>query len=226
MGKRVLARDVASFEEFHQAVEAFGHAVVIYRGQKSLDWPLQPKIGRYARLRSHETLREERATLKIFKERAVPHLNFTPINDWDWLALGQHHGLPTRLLDWSRNPLVSAYFAVEEEHDGDSAVYGYRSNTAIDTAEHPDPFVRPTVDRFLPRHVSPRIIAQNGVFTSHPDVKVDLRTIPAVVRITIKHEFRRSLKAMLYKYGIHRASLFPDLDGLSKHIEWLRTNVF
>lgn len=218
--------EVSTFDELHAAVQAFGRAVVVYRGQRVIEWPLQPRIGRYKRVRSKTVVHEERTVLRMFKERAVPHLSVFPANDWDWLALAQHHGLPTRLLDWSRNPLVAAYFAVEDEHDSDSVVYAFRDKTHVDVAQWGDPFSRSEIDRFLPPHVSPRIIAQNGMFTAHPDPSLDMRLHPKVWKFVIRHPFRRKLKSILYKYGVHRASLFPDLDGIAKHIEWLRTDVF
>lgn len=50
--------------------------------------------------------------LDAFKRRARPYIDQIPQNDFEWMFVAQHHGLPTRLLDWSTSPLVALYFAV------------------------------------------------------------------------------------------------------------------
>lgn len=218
-------KSIESFEDLHKAIQTYGKRVVVFRGVKSINYELIPKVGRYAKFTSTNIQKKEREILHYFKDRALPFLKRIPNNNWEWLAIAQHHGLPTRLLDWTRNPLVAAYFAVEEQYEGDSIIYVFRNNKYIGLKKNPEPYKVDEVGRFIPPHLTQRIIAQSGIFTIHPEPKKPFKSV-SIDKLIIKHEFRKKLKRILYQYGIHRYSLFPDLDGLAKFIQWARTDEY
>ncbi|WP_165188544.1 FRG domain-containing protein [Caulobacter soli] len=83
----------------------------VFRGHSDSAWKLRPKIGREDILGPWDPAAE----ISLFEEfcrRARQFEAGVEFTYWDWLALAQHYGLPTRLLDWTENPLVAAYFAM------------------------------------------------------------------------------------------------------------------
>jgi hypothetical protein len=219
---------VKSFTALHKAFDATHTGNTVYRGVKSLDYKLVPKVGRVGEFRlkrlkigqkTPPTLRDhEQRILSNFKSRALPHLERVPTDDWEWLAIGQHFGLATRLLDWTRSALVAAYFAVEEEHDDASVVYAF--GRGFFDYQKCSPFDVKGIKKIYPANFTRRIEAQSGVFTVHEDSTKPLEKAEPnkLHRIIIDKSFRDELRSLLARYEIHRATLFPDLDGIAFYV--------
>lgn len=214
---------VNSFEELHKRIQSYDPRWTIYRGVKKTEYQLIPKIGRQGRIGTTDELEKgEKRMLRIFKERAIAYLDHPPRNDWEWLAVAQHHGLPTRLLDWSRNPLIAAYFALgDKDVTYDSAVYVYKMNArkhTIEPEKYRSPFEIDIVRVYHPSHITRRIIAQDGLFTVHPHPQEPMEESETVDKIVITAAYQKELRQILHGYGVHVASMFPDLDGLAEYI--------
>jgi type I restriction enzyme M protein len=235
-----MSNDWFDYEEKSaETISKFVHLILeelrspyLFRGHADLDWELEPAIDRsdFSGLRGKLSREDhERLAFKEFKRLALPHLRSRPANDWEFLALARHHGVPTRLLDWTENPLAALFFAVESARSTDGAVWCYtyvEMEEPLDMERNPDPLSLDRIVLFQPPHVHPRIWTQSGMFTVHPSNFKSQENpwgVP-LTRIRIPVAVRARLRLELQRLGVHRASLFPDLDGVGQHVYELFRN--
>lgn len=232
---KIPVKEVGSLPDYLQHIEeqCAGERNVLFRGHTNATWKLEPKI---ARLKIRTAFTRPGAELEMllgFKRQSLPHLARELRNDWDWLALAQHHGLPTRLLDWTTNALVALWFAVEAppEDDEKGAVWMFSGKPAdyADDEEIDNPFNASRTLIFRPRHLTPRIIAQSGWFTVHRFVphrpgfvplEVNSKQKARLKKIEIPSRLFPALREDLTRCGINAGTLFGDLNGISRQLTW------
>jgi hypothetical protein len=215
----------------------------LFRGVPSHEYKLQPKIGRpeTRKMKVLERMpyseRDERAIFRQFCDVSTPFIRGAAASEIEWLAIAQHHGMPTRLLDWTESLLVAVWFAIGDYGPGSVTFEGRTSTTKqkipaiwvargiprVKDEERDKPFAINEPRSFRPPHISPRIAAQSSVFTIHGDPTKPL-THEALwqIRITPKRFFE--LKKRIDACGINERTLFPGLDGIARDMAWRYKN--
>jgi hypothetical protein len=168
-----------------------------FRGHGQPTEGLLPSIGRrhyYLGRSITFNAQQERNLLVQFRRHSYEHFGRIA-SEWENLFVARHHGLPTRLLDWSFNPLVALYFAAFFENEQllpaadegqqsteklnvDGTVWAIQRRRDIDEldvlSDSRSPLEVPGVKLVFPFNPTPRMTAQSGIFTLHSDPWTDL----------------------------------------------------
>ncbi|MBW2031650.1 MAG: FRG domain-containing protein [Deltaproteobacteria bacterium] len=174
VGKRV--RDLFDFLRIvFENRQSASTVTTLFRGVPNASYDLIPRIGRYKAF----TQQLETRLMHEFKKSSIAYIQRDPETELEWLSLAQHHGLPTRLLDWTESPLVALWFSVwegiQKAADGkpaDGCVWILFNVDPEDSAYSANPRTDPyALDRivfFRPPSIGPRIVSQFGWFSVHP----------------------------------------------------------
>jgi len=179
-------------------------------------------------------------SFESFTDRYSISLENWPSSEYySFLGLAQHHGIPTRFLDWSRNPYVAAYFAVAQSLD--STNKSEKIAVWVIDAKQLYQLNGQIVSLSLPGSTSNNLAAQKGVFTFHrqninvgrntPFSSKHLDTIVnnifdennnfIATKITLNSKLSSDLLFRCHKFGISAASMFPGFDGAARSaLEW------
>jgi hypothetical protein len=232
-----------SWEEYLSIISDSPYQHWAFRGQRDASAPLYSALSRYFmsfRIDQRAWRDQEERILRVFKRKAIHFLDHVPDkeDDFEWLALMQDHGAPTRLLDFSWSPYVAAFFALHNTTE-DGVIWACNpveiEKRRMDLKQ-PGSFRKnflannqPFAWLGEPRTMNRRLIAQSGTFLVpgilHESVEEILMGYPNPKDTLIKfilpaNKVREKGMRELYRMNITQATLFPDLDGLARSLAY------
>jgi len=214
----------------------------IYRGQSNSKWDIESLVARDAKRLSLDVECFERQALAGFKRRAR---GLAPRSEslkglLEWLSLLQHHGGPTRLIDFTYSYWVALFFATEFA-SGDCAVYLLNTKPLTknrDTVNH-DKFLScllgldkdhywikkdyTSIQICIPNNLNQRISIQQGIFVYQTNVRDTFeKSCKAPVsnvdikKLVIKKSIINDIRLRLSKTNCISSTLFPGIDGFAR----------
>ncbi|MFR9720131.1 FRG domain-containing protein [Aeromonas diversa] len=206
----------------------------IFRGQSNKDWKLESTLSRALKLAGYMASERHSVTrghLYKFKEniRGRVNLDLGKASDDEVWALGQHFGLATPLLDWTRSPYVALFFALNGcSKDDECALYAIFEMDVERIAKKKGASQR-NVHIVSPlTHFNDRLVNQRGLFMHippHIDLAGWIRSGEdldwiTMYKITFPGAIREQAMSALNNMNINSLSLFPDIHGSSLHTNY------
>jgi hypothetical protein len=233
-----------------------------YRGCGRDSYTLLPSLYRHKKKKTPDEFAElEQKLMTRFRQRSIPYHTRPLTDDWNTLFFMQHYGIPTRLLDWTENPLIALHFALmgaphkmnakgelifQEDAcvwiidpvkwnrhaltyqsygggaltNGDESLKGYKPTQSFESMNK-----YPVA--LFGEHNSPRIVAQQGVFTIFGQIIAPMEeqyianNFPedSLIRIILESSVINGMRKSLLRHGITETVVFPDLEGLALEIK-------
>jgi FRG domain len=226
-----------------------GHLRYWFRGQAKSEWPLIPKLFRiFEKSDEDATLDGERHLVRDFRLTSYP-LRSGHETPEDLYFLEQHYGMPTRLLDWTANPLVALFFACEgknpSDRDSDGGVFMLDADTLTGLWPEPNgevfgiatdssPEFQAWIRYIFGEAVKNEALIQKPfpILPPHFDRRIALQQgafsfhptrrpldSNSVSRFTVPAEAKEEIRLQLRALNIHRFGIFGDLPSLSEHLQ-------
>lgn len=204
----------------------FSSGEFLYRGQSSVAYKLETSFDRWYTGPKAKRPSVSDQLLRAFAKECDGNVDVSQelLKDEDRLwALAQHHGLPTRLLDWTVSPYVAAFFAFSYTFDADAALEEHVAVWVLD----------PSGDIWTPdngayildpeKYGNKRLKSQGGRFTHLvgafdclEDYVLEMERPDALKKILLPTSDIDEAMADLSAMNVNHATLFPGIDGFAK----------
>jgi hypothetical protein len=219
-------------------VFAKNHRDWFFRGHRSLDWKLETSLERASRRCKAPQREYEKRIFEEFRRHAHTYLARTPKDEdtLEWLALMQHYGAPTRLLDFTTSFWIALFFAFEQA-EKECAVVALnpdslrekgqkgkdfnvflRENIAI--GAHTDDFLYQDVPFFT----NDRLAIQKGRFVfsfnlGHTFDDLAIKNQKEIKRLTIQSSLFPQIRERLNDFNCNSRVLYPGIDGYARYFQ-------